>query len=53
MNLVLHHIKLVRIANKLEFGWETDHQYDADVFECLPQIQRTISKCIILKGEQR
>ena len=30
MDLVLHCIKLVRIADKSEFGWETVNQYEAD-----------------------
>ena len=30
MDLVLHQIKLVRIADKSEFGWETVNKYEAD-----------------------
>ena len=30
MDLVLHRIKLIRIADKSEFGWETVNQYEAD-----------------------
>ena len=30
MDLVLHRINLVRIADKSEFGWETVNQYEAD-----------------------
>ena len=30
MDLVLHRIKLIRTADKLEFGWETVNQYEVD-----------------------
>ena len=30
IELVVHRIKLVRIADKSEFGWETVNQYEAD-----------------------
>lgn len=30
IDLVLHRIKLIRIADKSEFGWETVNQYEAD-----------------------
>ena len=30
MDLVLHQIKLVRIADKSEFGWETVNKYETD-----------------------
>ena len=30
MDLVLHGIKLVRIADKSEFGWEMVNQYEVD-----------------------
>lgn len=49
MNLVLHRIKLVRIANKTEFG--SFNQYEAD--ERLLRIWRTIREFTLLKGGQR
>ena len=30
MDLVLHRIKLIRIADKSELGWETVNQYEVD-----------------------
>ena len=46
-SLVWRRIKLIRIADKLEFGWETVNQYEADE---LASNSGTISVSIVLTG---